>query len=158
MIVIAMYQTTTIMVKLYKRIYDGLNKLRDIPLLFLRLILAWGFYNPAMGKVQDFEAVGQKFAAMGMPVPGFSAYLVGITEFLAVWLFLIGLGTRLISIQVMITMLVAIFAVHWEAGFSASAGGFEIPLYYFLMAFALFILGPGRISIDHLIGKSVFKK
>ncbi|MFP4664434.1 MAG: DoxX family protein [Bacteroidales bacterium] len=141
------------MISAYKKFYTGLNKLRDLPLLFLRLILAYGFYKPAMGKIKDIQAVGQNFESMGIPAPMLSGYLVGITEFLAVWLFLLGLGTRLISIPVMITMLVAIFAVHWQAGFAASAGGFEIPLYYFLMAFTLFVIGPGRISIDHLIGK-----
>lgn len=145
------------MIALYKKIYNGLNSLRDIPLLFLRLLLAYGFFHPAMRKVKDFESVAQWFDSMNFPFPLLNAYLAGITEFLAVWLFLLGLGTRLISIPVMITMIVAI-GVHWGGGFSAAAGGFEIPLYYFLMTLTLFILGPGRISIDHLIGKKLLRK
>lgn len=52
-------------------------------------------------------------------------------------------------------MLVAIFAVHFDNGFTASHNGFEIPLYYLLMLFALVVYGPGKLSIDHTI--KVFK-
>ena len=35
-----------------------LNKLQDVPLLAIRLALAYGFYEPAMKKLQDIHAIG----------------------------------------------------------------------------------------------------
>jgi putative oxidoreductase len=138
-------------VKAYDNFSVGIVKLSDLPLLFLRLILAYGFYSPAMMKLKDINAIGGWFESMGYPLPYVNAYLASITEGLGVILLFLGLGTRIITVPLMITMLVAIFAVHYANGFAAGDNGYEIPLYYFLMLFTLFIMGPGRISVDHLI-------
>jgi len=130
------------------------DKLKDIvpPLLF-RLILAYGFYKPAMAKLQDVHAIGDWFAGMNIPAPYFQAYLATGTECLGVILLTLGLGVRIISIPLLITMLVAIKTVHLENGFEAGQNGFEIPLYYILMLISLICTGAGKISLDYLIGK-----
>ncbi len=140
-----------VIVKAYDKFSDNILKLSDLPLLFLRLILAYGFYSPAMMKLKDINAIGGWFESMGYPLPYVNAYLASITEGLGVILLFLGLGTRIITVPLMITMLVAIFAVHYANGFAAGDNGYEIPLYYFLMLFTLFVMGPGRISVDHLI-------
>lgn len=56
-----------------------------------------------------------------------------------------------ISIPLIITMVVAIVTVHLSNGFEAGNNGFEIPLYYMLMLFALLINGAGKLSVDHII-------
>lgn len=139
---------------LYQKFTSKIENLKDLPLLFLRLILAWGFYEPAINKVHNFSAIAEWFGSMNYPIPLFSAYLAGITESLGVILLLAGFGTRIISIPLMIVMIVAIFTVHIENGFSAGDNGFEIPLYYFIMLFTLMIYGSGKISIDHLIRRN----
>lgn len=136
---------------LYQKYLNGLEKLRDIPLLFLRLILAYGFFQPAMMKVKDFNGIAQWFDSMNYPFPLLSAYLAGITELLGVILLLLGLGTRIISLPLMFVMAVAIFNVHWAGGFDAANNGFEIPLYYMLMLLTLTVFGSGRFSVDYLI-------
>jgi putative oxidoreductase len=141
------------MATFYKKFAKRAETLKDLPLLFFRLILAYGFYQPAINKVQDFNAIADWFDKMNYPLPLVSAYIAGITELLGVILLILGLGTRLISIPLMIVMLVAIFTVHAGNGFAAGDNGFEIPLYYLLMLFALVIYGGGRISIDYLINK-----
>ena len=137
----------------YQKYSDALAKLKDLPLLALRLILAYGLYNPAIMKVKDLEAIGQWFESMNYPFPLLNAYLAGITELLGVFMLLLGLGTRIITVPLMIVMVVAITTVHGGNGFEASSNGIEIPLYYLIMLFSLWIMGPGRISIDHFIGK-----
>lgn len=127
--------------------------LKDIPLLMLRLILAYGFYSPAVMKLTKPAGVAKFFERMEIPFPLMNVYLAGITEALGVILLVLGFGTRLIAIPLIITMFVAIYTVHWDHGFAASEGGIQIPLYFLIMLFTLLAYGSGKISLDYLIGK-----
>ena len=144
-------------IQLYQNVTERLNSLKDIPLLLFRLILAYGFFMPAMMKWGDIGAIAGWFENMGIPMPALNAYLAASTEMAAVILLPLGLATRLISIPLIITMLVAIVIVHLGNGFEAGSNGFEIPLYYLLMLFALLINGAGKISLDNLIRKRMKK-
>lgn len=137
--------------KLCKLVSQASEKIKDLPLLFLRLVLAFGFWGPATMKWKDINAIGDWFTSMDMPFPLLNAYLAATTEMAGVFLLLFGFGTRLISIPLIITMVVAIFTVHLPNGFESGSNGFEIPLYYILMLFTLTVYGPGKISIDRLI-------
>lgn len=140
---------------LYNKFVEGTEKLRDIPLLLFRLILAYGFLEPAMMKVQNLSGIAEWFGSMNYPLPGVSAFLAMITEVLGVVLIALGLGTRLIAIPMMFVMVIAILTVHISSGFAAGDNGFEIPLYYLLMLFALVVYGSGKYSVDYLIGKKL---
>lgn len=129
----------------------NLNNLEDIPLLFIRLVLAYGFFVPAKMKWTNINSVAEWFGSMNYPLPTLNAYLAASTEALGVVLILLGLGTRLISVPLIIVMLVAIFTVHWTNGFNASDNGFEIPLYYLVMLLLLLFNGSGSFSIDYLL-------
>ncbi|RAJ27293.1 HvfX family Cu-binding RiPP maturation protein [Pedobacter cryoconitis] len=141
------------MKKIYSYLSDQLKKADFLPLLLIRLTLAYGFYNPAKMKWSDINAIGEWFGTIGIPAPYFNAYLAAGTEALGVVLLILGLGTRLISIPLIITMVVAIVTVHWANGFEAAENGYEIPLYYLLMLFTLLIFGPGKASLDELMRK-----
>jgi len=120
-------------------------------------VLAYGFYMPAKMKWSNIEGITQWYEGMGIPMPALNAYLSASTEAAGVVLLFLGLGTRLISIPLMVVMLVAIGTVHWANGFEAGSNGFEIPLYYLIMLLTLFFVGPGRISIDGWL-KSSYRK
>ena len=47
-------------IKAYDQFSDSISMAADLPLLFFRLILAYGFYNPAMMKLKDINAIGEK--------------------------------------------------------------------------------------------------
>jgi len=145
----------TIYKKICYKITQISNKLKDLPLLLIRLVLAYGFYGPAMMKWNDIHAIGDWFKSLGYPFPYLNAYMAGITEVAGFILLLLGLGTRLISIPLMVVMLVAITTVHLANGFQAGSNGFEIPLYYFIMLFTLFVYGPGKISLDYFIQSKI---
>ncbi len=130
-----------------------LQKLRDLPLLAMRLVLAYGFWTTGMMKWQGINDVASWFESMGYPMPTLNAYLAATTEVAGAILLLLGFATRLISIPLMIVMLVAIFTVHIGSGFEAGNNGFEIPLYYLIMLFGLLIYGGGNISLLGLIKK-----
>lgn len=141
--------------QVYQNATRKLDSLRDLPLLFFRLILAYGFYTPAMMKWGNISGIAEWFATMGIPFPTLNAYMAASTEMAAVILLPLGLATRIISIPLIVTMVVAIITVHLENGFEAGNNGFEIPLYYMLMLFALLIIGAGRISVDDFISKKI---
>lgn len=133
------------------------EKAKWLPLFFMRLILAYGFYNPAKMKWGDINSVAEWFGSLGIPAPHFNAYLAAGAEALGVMLLVLGLATRAIVIPLMITMMVAIKTVHLANGFEAVENGFEIPLYYLIMLFTLFVFGPGKLSVDQIL-KNYFNK
>lgn len=143
---------------LYNRVRNGLIKAQDIPLFFLRLILAYGFWEPATQKWSDINSIAEWFEGMGIFAPKLNAYLAASTEMAGVFLLALGLGTRIICFPLIITMIVAIKTVHWENGFAAGDNGYEIPLYFMLMLITLMCFGPGKLSIDYFIRKKLDKK
>jgi len=139
--------------KLNKKLTEIGSKFQDIALLLLRLVLAYGFFGPAMMKWKDIHAVGDWFSSLGYPFPYLNAYMAGITELLGVVLLVLGLGTRLITLLLIFVMFVAITTVHLRNGFQAGNNGFEIPLYYAVMLFTLFAFGPGKYSLEYFLCK-----
>lgn len=131
----------------------AVSSLGDLPLLFFRIILVIGFFSPAMMKLKNVSGIAEWFAGMDYPLPVISAILATVTEVLGVVLLALGLGVRYIAVPLIFVMLVAIITVHASNGFSAGDNGYEIPLYYALMLFALLVGGSGRYSLDHLLFK-----
>ncbi len=138
-----------------KKVYLEFSRLSDyvksFSLLFARIVVAYGFYGPAMMKWSDINSVAQWFSSMGFPLPTFNAYLAASTETLGVTLLTLGLFTRVISIPLIIIMMVAIIIVHLPQGFNAVDNGFEIPLYYMLFLFIFLSHGAGKFSLDRII-------
>ncbi len=92
---------------------------------------------------------------MNMPLPALNAYLATATESAGVILLVLGLGTRIIAIPLIVTMIVAIITVHLGHGFEAGNNGFEIPLYYIIMLFTLIVYGSGKYSADYFLNKKI---
>jgi len=136
---------------IHKKIKDILVNFQSLSLLLARLIVAYGFFQPAKAKWSDINAIAEWFGSMGMPFPTLNAYMAASTEALGVVLLTLGLFTRLISIPLMVVMVVAIVTVHLPHGFEAGNNGFEIPLYYMLFLFIFLSHGAGKFSLDHLI-------
>ena len=94
------------------------------PLLF-RLYLAPVLAQAGWNKYQHFDNTVAWFGnadwGLGLPLPGLLAVLAIAAELGGAVLLLLGLFTRLVTIPLMITMLVAIFAVHWPNGWLAIA-------------------------------------
>ncbi len=137
----------------YTKFVEKISTLKDLPLLFTRLILAVGFFGPAMMKIKNFDNIVQWFGSIGIPFPTLNAYLATGTEALGFILLFLGLGTRIIAIPLMVTMVVAIVTVHLGHGFEAGDNGFEIPLYYLIMLFTLLVYGSGKYSLDYFLDK-----
>ncbi len=115
------------LVKLYFQLHNGIfNKaehLSGLGPLALRLFLVPVFWVAGMNKVNGFEDVVAWFGnaewGLGLPFPELMAGLAAGTEVIGAVLLLLGLAVRWISIPLIITMIVAIFSVHWENGWQA---------------------------------------
>jgi putative oxidoreductase len=143
------------LITLNKKLTTLTSILQDFPLLFMRLLLAYGFYIPAKMKINNIGDIASWFESLGIPYPTLNAYLATGTEAAGVVLLTLGLATRWISVPLSITMVVAITTVHYTNGFNAGDNGFEIPLYYLIMLFSLFVYGAGKFSLDFLIRKKM---
>ena len=71
--------------------------------------------------------------------------LAVFAEFLCSLLIILGLGTRLAAIPLIITMAVAALIVHVPDGFARQ----ELPLLYLTGYLLLFFTGSGKYSLDH---------
>ncbi|SEG93554.1 putative oxidoreductase [Thermomonospora echinospora] len=99
------------------------------------------------GTARWFESIGIK--------PGrVHAALATATELGAGVLLLVGLGNAAAAGAVLGTMLVALVANHLRNGFFIfnKGEGYEYVLMISVVALALAALGPGRVSLDHLLG------
>ncbi|RLA66986.1 MAG: DoxX family protein [Epsilonproteobacteria bacterium] len=128
---------------------------KNLIILILRWLLAYGFAMPVVLKVNNVDDTISWFDKMSIPLPALSTYLVLGIEIAGIVLLILGLFTRFISVMLAFVMLGAIFFVHLANGFSVANNGFEVPLYYliFLMIFASF--GAGKYSFDHILSKDI---
>jgi uncharacterized membrane protein YphA (DoxX/SURF4 family) len=101
------------------------QKLDFILPLLLRLYLAPVFWVAGMNKLSGIDGVIQWFGnsewGLGLPFPELLAWMATLTELGGAVLLLVGLGVRWVSIPLMVTMLVAVFSVHWHNGWQAVA-------------------------------------
>jgi putative oxidoreductase len=90
------------------------------------------------------------------PVLGLSSELsLGLAVFAEVFcsiLILVGFGTRLATIPLITTMLVAVLYIHAADPFTNK----ELALHYVLAYALLLISGSGRYSVDHIIQRKQF--
>ena len=111
------------------RINQLVNGIADrtafISSLLLRLYLAPVFWIAGTNKLASFDSTVEWFGnpdwGLGLPMPWLMAFLATATEVIGAILLLLGLGTRYVTLPLMITMLVAAFTVHWQNGWQAVA-------------------------------------
>jgi putative oxidoreductase len=127
------------------------NYFKSFSLLFVRVALAYGFYEPALTKWRNFDTTVEWFDSLGIPFASFTTLLTASVEVMGVVLLGLGLFTRLITIPLMFIMIIAMLTVHISHGFSVVNNGFEIPLYYFMFLLLLASHGAGKFSLDFLI-------
>jgi putative oxidoreductase len=95
------------------------------------------------------EATGGWMESIGL-APGYlMALLAGGAEFFGGLFILLGLLTRLSSVVLAFTMLVAIFSVHFANGLFMSNGGYEFGLALLAASVSLIISGAGKVSLDN---------
>lgn len=120
----------------------------------LRIVAGLTFFAHGAQKLFGwFDGVGLDSMAQWMEsiaiTPGYLfAALAGGAEFIGGLALVFGLLVRPAALSLLITMLVALFAVHWGNGFFLKNNGFEYALVLAFVSLALLIEGAGRWSLD----------
>jgi len=97
------------------------------------------------------DGTGQWMASVGLN-PGFiMALLAGSAEFFGGVALMLGLLTRPAAAINALTMLVALFWVHWGKGFFLDTHGIEYALALLSANVALIFIGGGRYSLDRYL-------
>jgi putative oxidoreductase len=130
--------------------------LTDVGLLLIRVIVGVVFaFHGSQKMFGLFGGVGLAgFAGfldqMAIPQPAVAAVLASSAELIGGNLLVLGFGIRFAVLPMIVTMGVAIFAVHGGA-FSLEANGMEYALLLAVVLAGLGFTGPGRISLSCLM-------
>jgi len=116
-----------------------------------RLTVGLVFFWSGWGKLNDLGQVIEFFTSLGLPAPAFQALLASTTELVCGGLLILGLGTRLAAVPLIITMIVAIRTALWDQveGVSSLVGLLEFA--YIALLLWLATHGAGPLSIDALL-------
>jgi putative oxidoreductase len=118
-------------------------------MLLLRIVMGGLLLKHGYDKMVDFPGAVDKMISLFGMSKTVCTVLVIFAEFFCSLLVMIGLFTRLASIPVIITMIVALWKVH---NFHFISDGQMATL--FLGGFlVLLFVGPGKVAVDSMIGK-----
>jgi len=126
-------------------------------LLAVRLYWGWQFWMSGTGKLSDISKVTEFFAGLGIPAPHFNAYFVAYVEAGGGILLILGLGSRLIALPLVVDMIVAFLTADREAlGYIFSAESSDKfykadPFTFLFISLIILAFGPGLLSLDTMI-------
>ncbi len=136
------------------RRFEGLAP--DVGAFLIRLMLSVVFvYHGSQKLFGAFGGPGLKgfsgfLASLGVPAPEVGAVLAGAAEFLGGLALLTGIGLRLLSLPLVITMLVGCFTAH-AGKFSVQNGGMEYALTLAVVVAGMALIGPGSWTLPRIV-------
>lgn len=165
-----------LVIRYYFQAVNTLESLASvIPLLLLRLILAWEFGEAGYEKLTGtnwFHEVSFPFP-FNLLGPDLSWSLATFFELAGAAALVLGIGTRFFAASLIILTVVAISAVHWPEHWNTlpellkgyrivdeegdGFGNYKLPLLYIVMLLPLVFAGAGKLSLDYWIKTKNFK-
>ncbi|MFD2551130.1 DoxX family protein [Bizionia sediminis] len=138
---------------LLKTIFNPGTNANKLSLVLLLLRVTAGIFMLTHGVGKFERLISPEQIQFADPLGVGAAASLALTVFSEVFcsiLLILGLGTRLAAIPLVITMLVAALIVHSNDGF----GRQELGLLYAVIYITLLVLGAGKYSLDYLISKN----
>jgi len=130
-----------------------LRRWQWLALLLARLSVGLLFLSTGWGKVHSIPKVTAFFEQLHIPAPGLNAVVVGYSELICGSLLVIGLLTRLATIPLIVSMVVAILT----AKLADIHGVFDLvgtdEFTYLCMLVVIAAVGPGGASVDHFVAR-----
>lgn len=151
------------MVTGYRRVTGRLSRTQDAALLLARVITGWLMLLHGLRKFQGPGGVGsfQHLLTVlpNVPFPGFTGAVLPWLEVVAAALLIAGALTRLAAIVLAVEMAIIAMLIKFgdaHVGVIAPAGaatpGAEVEFLFIAALLVLFLLGPGRASVDGALG------
>lgn len=133
--------------------------------LTLRLFIAWEFFESGLEKFNGqnwFEDIQDKFPFPFDHLPATLNWELSMwAELICALAILVGFGTRISAISLIVVTVVATAAVHWPADWSSLSelaqgyaitnkgfGNFKLPAIYLAALLPLVFAGAGKLSVD----------
>jgi len=143
--------------KLYGLLIRVASAFQPVLLLAVRLYWGWQFAQTGWGKLQHLDRVTKFFTSLGIPMPHANAIFIAVLEFVGGILLALGLGSRLVALLFVGDMLVAYVTADHDAfvSFISNPDKFvgATPFAFLLASLLILIFGPGRFSLDALVGR-----
>ncbi|MGB8521626.1 MAG: DoxX family protein [Candidatus Acidiferrales bacterium] len=151
---------------LIQRLHDGfvraVSSLQSPFLLVVRLYWGWQFSQNGWGKLHNLSHVTEFFASLGLPAPAFTATFVASFELVGGILLAIGLLSRIAALGIVIDMFMAYWMADRESllAFFSDPGKFSNadPFIFFFVGLIILFVGPGKLSLDTLIDRTIRKR
>lgn len=147
---------------LYGRLAHLLNYGQDILLLAMRLYWGWQFFQTGKGKLMNFERTVDYFTSLNIPMPSINAAMAGTTECVGGLLLLLGLASRVVSLQLVVVMVVAYLTADAEAVQHIFSNPDEFtaasPFLFLLTSVIVAFFGAGKFSLDTLLARFIKRR
>lgn len=135
------------------------NSLQSIFLLIIRLYWGYSFFQAGIGKFNNIKSIVTFFHFIGIPYPKISAYLATSIETVGGICLVLGLASRLVSLPLIFTMIMAYLTAHRKALLSIFVDPndfiMQVPFNYLFACILIFVFGPGKISLDYLLERYI---
>jgi putative oxidoreductase len=135
------------------------DRVRDLSWLVIRLtvggvLLVHGIVKVTGPGIDGFAA---GLAKRGLEPALPFAYVIFFNETIGAVCLMLGLLTRIVGAMIAIEFLVITFVAHFHNGFGFTnpGGGWEYPLLWGLVIFAISLRGGGPYSLDRVIGREI---
>jgi uncharacterized membrane protein YphA (DoxX/SURF4 family) len=146
------------MITAYRRVTGFLDRVPDVALVVIRLALGVLFIDHGLQKYQAGLAGFEGFlrSLKNIPAPGLLSYVVPALELIGGVALVAGLLTRVIAVLLAGEMVVTGFVVKaidlHQPLVSQQGAGVELDLAFLVLLITVLLLGPGRASLDRVIG------
>ena len=125
---------------------------KDVASLVLRAAIGGTLVAHGVRHGRSLDGTAGWFGSIGFKQPKLQAAASAAVEVGAGAALIAGAGTPLAASAVVGTMAVAARSVHLQNGFFITAEGYEYVLNLSAASVALAAIGPGRLSVDRLLG------
>jgi putative oxidoreductase len=135
-------------------------RVRDLSWLLIRLAVGGNLLVHGINKLMGPGVVAfanGSLARRGIEPSLPLAYVVFFNETVGAICLMLGLFTRVIAAMIAVEFALITFVAHWPNGygFSSPGGGWEFPLMWGLIVFAISLRGGGPYSLDRKLGREI---
>ncbi len=137
----------------YAQYVSWVSLLQHPFLLLCRIYWGASFVQAGYGKLTNLGLYAERFANWHIPAPQLNAVMAGITECVCGSLLIVGAGSRIITVPLIVTMIVAYRTAHVDEVTDIYSFVTAPPFLNLLTCVLVLLFGPGAWSVDYLVEK-----